>query len=104
MSAAAPSIMDFGRIVLNFYLLLFGSITKTGGVDISFLLVIMKHKKSLLCPIKHSTEMTENTVIARIFFLLADLIKLVQYLLKCGRSMVLALETTNGQQKDSGGG
>jgi hypothetical protein len=46
-------------------------------------LVIIKHEKSLPCPINHSIEMTENTVIARIFFPLADLVKLVQYLLKC---------------------
>ena len=30
-------------------------------------MVIMKHGKSLPCQINHSMEMTENTVIARIF-------------------------------------
>ena len=67
-------------------------------------MVIMKHEKSLLRPINRSIGMRENTVIARIFFPLADLIKLVQYLLKCSRPMVLTSETTNGKQKNSGGG
>jgi len=41
MSVIAPTILDFGRIVLKFYFLFFiGSITKTKGVDISFLGVI----------------------------------------------------------------
>jgi hypothetical protein len=38
MSVVAPTMLDFGRIVLNFYVLFFiGSIPKTKGVDISFL-------------------------------------------------------------------
>ena len=42
MSVVAPTIMDFGRIVLNFYFLFFiASIAKTKGVDISFFGVII---------------------------------------------------------------
>jgi len=42
MSVVAPTILDFGRKVLNFISFFFiGSITKTKGVDTSFLWMLL---------------------------------------------------------------